>query len=138
MRWADIPFDASQRTLRQFAGLWLIFLCGLAFYWGYWREFTLVGWILAIVGVTFGTLGLLSPQAMRPIWVGALVVTFPIGWTVTHILLAVLYYGMFTPLALVFRLIGRDLLARHHAPETDTYWTPKPAVTDVRRYYRQF
>jgi hypothetical protein len=52
--------------------------------------------------------------------------------------LGLLYYGIFTPLALVFRLKGRDPLMRFRRPETQSYWIPKPAITDLRRYYRQF
>jgi hypothetical protein len=138
MRWADIPFDASHRTLRQFAGLWVLFVGGLAWYWGYWREFTTVGWVLAVLALTIGPLGLVWPAAIRPIWIGLLTLTFPIGWVVSHILLGVVYYGMFTPLSLFFKLIGRDLLTRRRPPQAETYWVPKPAVTDPRRYYRQF
>lgn len=138
MRWADIPFDASQRTLRQFAGLWLGALCALACYWGWWRGYPTTGWILAALAVTIGPLGLLAPHLIRPVWAASLIVTFPIGWLLSRVLLGVLYYGLFTPFALVFRLIGRDSLARHRRPTGETYWIPKPAITDLRRYYRQF
>ena len=30
MQWSDIPFDPSRKTLRQFAGLWLVFFGGMA------------------------------------------------------------------------------------------------------------
>ena len=30
MHWSDIPFDPSRTTLRQFAGLWLVFFGGMA------------------------------------------------------------------------------------------------------------
>ena len=36
-----------------------------------------------------------------------MIVAFPIGWAVSHIMLAALFYGLFTPVALVFRTIGR-------------------------------
>ena len=137
MRWADIPFDATQKTLRQFAGLWLVFLGGLACYWGLWKANPTAGLILGALAVTIGPLGLVAPHLMRPIWMASLIVTFPIGWVVSRVLLGVLYYGLFTPFSLVFRLIGRDPLLRHR-PEGDTYWIPKPAITDLRRYYRQF
>lgn len=138
MRWADIPFDATTRTLRQFAGIWLVFLGGLAVYWGWYRGYTMAGWILAALAGTIGPLGLLAPQLIRPIWMASLIVTFPIGWVVSRVLIGILFYGVFTPFALVFRLIGRDALQRHSKPGGDTYWVPKPAVADVGRYYRQF
>lgn len=138
MRWADIPFDAPRKTVRQFAGLWLVALGALACYWGWWREHTTVGWVLLVLAVTVGPLGLVAPHLIRPVWMASLVVTFPIGWLLSRVLLGVLYYGLFTPFALVFRLIGRDPLARHNRPASETYWVPKPAIVDLRRYYRQF
>jgi hypothetical protein len=54
------------------------------------------------------------------------------------VLLGLLYYGMFTPLALFFRLIGRDPLRRKIDRQAASYWekfenTPTPAS-----YFRQF
>jgi hypothetical protein len=65
-------------------------------------------------------------------------VTFPFGWAVSHLLLAILFYGLFTPLGLIFRLLGRDPLRRQRPLEQASYWTMKPAATDVRGYFRQF
>ena len=42
-----------------------------------------------------------------------MVLAFPIGWTVSQVILAVMFYGLFTPIGLVFRLIGRDPLQPH-------------------------
>ena len=39
-----------------------------------------------------------------------MVLAFPIGWTVSLVLLGLVYYGLFTPIGLVFRLVGRDAL----------------------------
>ena len=52
--------------------------------------------------------------------------------------MAVLFYGVFTPIGLFFRLIGRDPLHRRFQPEADTYWVARRPATDVRRYFRQF
>src|SRR5262245_59316011 len=100
MRWADIPFDASHRTLRQFAALCIVFFGALACYWGLWRHSPTAGLVLGVLAVAVGGLGLVKPEAVRPVFAAWLVVAFPIGWTVSHLLLAVLYYGLFTPLAL--------------------------------------
>ena len=34
MQWSDIQFDPPRKTLRQFAGLWLVFFGGLALWQG--------------------------------------------------------------------------------------------------------
>ena len=45
---------------------------------------------------------------------------------------------IFTPMALIFRLIGRDALQRKIDHQASTYWQPKPQPRNSRSYYRQF
>jgi hypothetical protein len=53
-------------------------------------------------------------------------------------MLAVMYYGIITPLAVWFRLRGRDLLARKPAPNRASFWAPKHTPSDMRAYFRQY
>lgn len=128
---------ASDRTLRQFAGLWLLVVGGLAGWHGLVRDSHAVALGLGTLAILVGTLGLARPRAVGPLFTGLMLVTYPIGWLVSRILLVVLFYGMFTPVALLFRLIGRDALVRRRRPAGPTYWAAKPEATDVRRYLRQ-
>jgi hypothetical protein len=137
MNWSDIPWSPPARTLRQFAGLWIGCFGGLAG-WHALQGHPTWAPSLAALAVTVGPLGLMRPRLVRPIFVAWMVVTFPIGWAVSRLALAFLFYGVFTPLGLWFRLSGRDLLGLRHRPERTTYWTLKPAVHDVHRYYRPF
>jgi hypothetical protein len=85
-----------------------------------------------------GGLGLIRPAAMRWLFVGATVLAFPIGWVVSQVMLAVMYYGIITPLAVWFRLRGRDLLSRKPAPNRASFWAPKHTPSDMRAYFRQY
>jgi hypothetical protein len=138
MRWSDLPLSPSDRTLRQFAGLWIVFFGGLACWHGLFRGHEIASIVLAILAITFGPLGLVKPRALKPIFVAWMVVAFPIGWVVSHVLLGCLYYGVFTPVGFFFRLAGRDPLELKRPAGKSTYWVTKPAATDVRRYFKQF
>jgi hypothetical protein len=138
MRWSDIPFSPQPRMLRQFAGLWLAFFGGLAAWQGLVRGRVGVALALAVLAVAIGGLGLARPRLIRPIFVGWMVLAFPIGWTISLVLLGLVYYGLFLPIGLVFRLVGRDALQLRPRPNLTTYWTSRPEVADVRRYFRQF
>ena len=81
--------------------------------------------ILAVLALTIGPLGLVRPAWMRFIYVGWTVLAFPIGWTVSLIMLATMFFGLFTPIGLIFRLLGRDLLQRIRHPDLESYWVPK-------------
>lgn len=138
MKWSDISFTPSATTLRQFAGLCLVFFGGLAIWYGFFRDSPLIGSVLAVLALTIGPLGLVRPALIRPIFVGWMIIAFPIGWTVSRILLALIYYGVFTPIGLFLKLIGRDVLARSQQPTRDSYWETKPMPATLHSYFRQF
>lgn len=138
MQWSDISFAPSARTLRQFAGLWIVFWGGMACWQGLMHERWVAAACLAVLAVSVGSLGLWRPSIIRPIFVSWMVVAFPIGWVISHVLLGLIFYLVFTPVSLIFRLIGRDQLRRLPHPELDTYWELKPVSTDVHGYFRQY
>jgi hypothetical protein len=131
------PPPTTDRVLRQFAGLWMLVLGGLAgWHWfaGGHRTLALVA---AGLGLLVGTAGLARPSTIRPLFGGLMTITYPIGWLVSHVVLTVLFLGVFTPIAVLFRLIGRDALVRRRPPDVATYWRPRPMPDDVRSYFRQ-
>jgi Saxitoxin biosynthesis operon protein SxtJ len=138
MNWSDLPRDPSPRLLRQFAALCLVFFGGAAVWQGAVRGRVELAAVLAALAVTIGPLGLVKPRAVRPIFVGWVVLVFPLNWLVSHLFLGLIYYGLFTPTGLLFRLMGRDVLLRQRPSDRPTYWSPKPQPDDVRRYFSQF
>src|SRR5436309_12112846 len=110
MQWTDIPLSPSARTLRQFAGLWLGFFAALAGWHGLARGRTAAAALLLAAALLPGVAGLLRPRLLRPLFVGCTLLTFPLGWLTATLLSALLYYGLFTPLGVFFRLRGRDAL----------------------------
>lgn len=138
MRWSEIQFRPDDRTVRQFAGLWIVFFGGIAVYQGCFRERTTVALTLGAVAAVVGLIGLAVPRMIRPIYVAWMIAAFPIGWVVSHLILAIIFYGLFTLVALFFRLIGRDALQRGPHPELDSYYVPKPMPTDPALYLRQY
>jgi len=138
MRWSDIPFDPSQRMLRQFAWLFLAVFGAMALFQILAKDRFTLGLALAALAVAVGAIGTIRPGWLRYLFVGWMILAFPIGWTVSQIMLASIFYGLFTPFGLVFRLVGRDSLGRTRQPNRESYWEPKPAPNDLRRYFKQF
>ncbi len=138
MQWSDLSRMPTPKTLRQFAGLWLAVFGTLACWQGLVRNRLAPALALAALALAIGPLGLARPRAVRWVFVGAQIITFPIGWLVSQCVLALLFFGLFTPMGLVFRLLGRDALDRRRKQEISTYWTPKPAAANLRSYFRQF
>jgi hypothetical protein len=138
MNWSDLPLHPSPRTLRQFAALWILFFAGVAFWHGSFGSHSPLAFFLAPLAISVGLAGLAKPPLIRPIFVAWMIAAFPIGWIVSRVLLACLFYGVFLPVGLWFRLLGRDVLNRRHDPGKATYWTRKPYATDLAGYFRQF
>lgn len=61
-----------------------------------------------------------------------------VGDAISFILMAVVFYGVLTPIAIVFRLLGRDVLERKFDPQASSYWTPHRKPTSAKRYFQQF
>jgi|SRR6185503_11891625 len=137
MQWSEVTAPPSPRTLRQFAALFLIvftLVAGLRVWRGDTGTATTV---IAVTGVVIGLLGLVRPAAIRYVYTGWMIAAFPIGWTISRIIVTLLFFVVFTPFALVFRLMGRDALRRRRHTLT-TYWMATNAEEPPESYYGQF
>jgi hypothetical protein len=135
----EIQWHPTGRQLRVFgvsgllasvaAALVLCFLWGAALFW-------------AILVLTAGTAiflcSLISPRLARILYVGLALVGLPIGFVISLVLLAAFYFLLLTPLAFVFRLIGRDSLHRRWDAKVTSYWVPHQTNEDTERYFHQF
>jgi hypothetical protein len=99
-----------------------------------------IRWCAAVAafGVFVWLSGLVSLTLTRYIYVILMAATLPIGFVVSLILMSVFYFGLITPLSLVFRLIGRDVLCRKFDPGASTYWVLHQQTTKPERYFQQF
>ena len=136
MRWSDIPFKPAAATLRRFGVLGALLLALAAGAQFFAHENAAVALVLLALAVVALAVGNAFPWVLRPVFVGWMVLVYPIRWLTSHLILAFLFYCMFTPLGLFFKLIGRDVLALSPS-EQDTYWIDKPPAEDVRSYFRQ-
>jgi hypothetical protein len=128
----------SRRQALSFAALWLpgFLLLVAALLWRRQHSLPLSG---ALVGVAVlsALVGLAVPAAARALFVGAMYVTFPIGWVVSHVLLLVIYYVVFTPVGLIGRLFGYDPMRRRFDREARSYWVEHEAPSETTSYFRQ-
>src|SRR5215510_9033893 len=92
------PFRPSERMLRQFGWIWLVFFSAAASWqWLHYQR----GWlakVLLTIAVTIGPVGIAWPGAIKPVFVVWMAVVYPVGWIVSHVLLASVFYGLFSPI----------------------------------------
>ena len=132
-----IQWNPSTKQLRQFAGIWFPAFCGLVGWsiarnTGYWHEVE-IGW--AIAGI-ISIAGLVFPPLIRPIFVGLILLTYPIGWVVSHVLLGLIFYGVVTPIGLLLRATGHDSL-NLNPPQGPSMWKRPVGKTGAASYLRQ-
>ena len=137
MKWFDLPLKPTPRVLRQFAAAWLVFFLAAAAQQMFLRHCATAAGVLGAIALV-GLVGLLKPFAVRWLFVGATIAAFPIGWTMTQLALAVMFYVVLTPLALVFRWRGRDELQLRRKPGQSSFWITRLPERDVKRYLKQF
>lgn len=134
----DINWRPSLKELRGFALLWLLFF-GLLGVWFFLRGSTetLIS-VLFGVAIIGGLAGLIFPSALRPVYVVWMCLAFPIGWLVSHLLLATIFFGLLLPTGLLLKACGYNSLHRKFDRNARSYWTPRPEPDDPKRYFRQF
>jgi hypothetical protein len=104
------------------AALFLTLVSGLL-----WRR----AWIpdLAVQAILFAlatllVLALIRPVAFRPFYRAAMRFSHAVGQVVGRILLVLCFIFLLTPLALLLRLLGHDLLQLRRPINRQTYWRP--------------
>jgi len=137
MQWSDVSLQPAPRLLRQFAALWIALFMALAAMNVFWRVEPRRAVAFTVIAMAVGLPGLARPLAIRWIYVGWMIVAFPIGWTVSQLVMTVLFYGLFTPISFVFRLAGRDALERRSRHGMQSYWVKRAMSEDLRSYFRQ-
>ena len=111
---------ATQKELRHFGllvgavfaviGLWpLVF-----------RSEPLRLWALGPGGLLI-LLGAVLPQVLAPIHKGWMWLGHVLGWINTRILLGIVFYGLVTPIGLLFRLMGKDTMRKVFSGESPSY-----------------
>lgn len=131
--------DTSRRALRNF-GLVVggVFLGIVAF--AFWRrgfDITPVLTAIAIGASVLVVLALLAPRLLRPAHRVWMLLALVLGFVMTRVILAVMYYLVFTPIGLIMRVLGRDPMNRQFGDES--YWIERTVVDDsparLTKYY---
>ena len=134
----EINTTPSRRDLLWFGLLLPVFVAILGgLVWRRTGSLTVATAVWA-AGGTVAAVFALWPASRRRIYVGWMYAVYPIGWTVSHLLLGVVYFVVITPIGLAMRVIRRTPLERRLDPTAATYWVRHDPASSVKRYLRQF
>jgi hypothetical protein len=139
MSLASVNWNPSQKDLNGFRLASVIATAAIAVLL-YALKGVDIRWCAGIVafGAFVWLSGLVSLTLTRYVYLVLMVVTLPIGFVVSLVLMSAFYFGLLTPLGLIFRVIGRDALRRKFDPKAPSYWVPYQQTKKVERYFQQF
>jgi len=83
-------------------------------------------WASVIAGA-FGAMGLLFPKGLEPLHRVWMKIGEKLGWINSRIILGILFFGIFTPMAFVMNLLGKRPLQLGYDPKASSYRIPKKA-----------
>ena len=135
----EINRNPTRHEVRQFACLWLpgfLLLMGVLVWhrWGLSNAAILLGGVALLIAA----LGLSSVSIGRAFYLAWMTAVYPIGWTVSFLLLAAIYFVVLTPLGLTMRVLRRRPLGLEFNRSAKSYWTPRSDSTRIEKYFRQF
>ncbi len=130
--------NPSKKELRWFGVMFAVF-CGLfgLIVWQVWGRPGIARWMWIISG-GIAAIYCLMPPLRKPMYLGWLYAAYPIGWTVSHLLMGAIYYLILTPIGLIMRAVGYDPMCKNFDPDATTYWRDHSTAKDKRSYFRQF
>lgn len=135
----EINRNPSPGQLRLFAGVGVPGLCLAAGALLWWKaRLPAAAWAVWAAGAVVALAGLARPALVRPVFIGLSYAAAPAGWVMGVVLLALVFYGIMTPIGLVMRLMARDPLARKFDRSAGSYWVARRPTDDVERYFRQY
>ncbi len=134
----EINREPSRRELLWFGGLLSSFLAllGVVVYWRF--SAGTAARVLWALGPLVALLYYGVPPLRKPLYLAWTYAVYPLGWVVSHLLLAIVYYLVLTPIGLILRLSGRDAATRRFDPDAKTYWIKRQPVHDPARYFKRF
>jgi amino acid permease len=130
-----INSNSADKELRTFA---FTLSCALGFLGGLvlWRKGE-TGFLLWVIGLVILSMGLLKPRLLGPIHKGWMGISFLMGFFMTHLILALMYYLVFTPVALIMRALGKDPLRLKRDQNAKSYWISRPRSEFTKESYER-
>ena len=130
--------DSSPRELRKFA---LAMAVPLALIGGFllWREKEYYLYFFIASGL-FICPGMFVPVVLTPLHKAWMTFSVIMGWFMTRLILCILFFVVLTPMALLMKLLGKDLLDMKFKKEpSESYWLARKADESQKPdYTRQF
>jgi len=113
-------------------GIIFLIVAGFLFY----KENDSFQLFIYIAG-SFMSLGFLVPIILKPIYLVWMIFAVILGWFMTRFILSLLFYLVITPIGLVLRIMGKDLLELRKEEVQDSYWNMRDSEKEQNQNYEK-
>ena len=90
----------------------------------FWVAHHIRIWLLPIAFMLL-VLGLMKPQYATRVYKMWMSVSEAIGNLISKMIMIILFFGVFTPIAMLLKLLNKDLLHKKIERNSATYWTTR-------------
>jgi hypothetical protein len=117
----------TRSTFRWFG----LILGGILIVFGVFRHLT----FLDVIGILIVATALVEPEWIRPIHRTFLAGALVIGFFVSRLVLAVLYFGIFTLTKCLLVLFRKDLMGLRIEKKSSSYWNTATPTSDLTKMF---
>ncbi len=124
----EIP-KLDRKGLRDFAivtGGMLALIFGLFLPWIFERSYPYWPWI---VWAVLGGWGLIAPESLRPVYKAWMKFALLLGKVNTPLVLGIVFFLIFFPVAMVFRILRKDPMNRKFDKHSPSYRVPSNEIS---------
>jgi Saxitoxin biosynthesis operon protein SxtJ len=130
--------NPSRKDLAWFGLILLVLLAWIGLLAGRATHSPAVARAIWGLGIVAFVLYYAVPPLRKPMFVGWMYVTYPIGYVISHVLLGAIYFGLFTPAGWLLRLFGHDPMYRTFDRDASTHWVEREKREGPTSYFRQY
>ena len=137
MSFMQINWNPRKDDIRNF-GIMTLIMLPLISSLLLWKQHINITWAFAIsgIGAIFFMACLFSYRTGRFLYLSLMLLVYPIGLTISFLMIVLLYYAIIAPMGIVFKFLKKDPLHREFNGSINTYWVKHKDRKDINSYYR--
>lgn len=130
-----LEINPSDRNLRNFGFLFSGIFLALAI-WLFYKSIGSAPWFLGLAAC-FLLLAFVGRAILKPIYIGWMSIAVVLAWINTRIILGLTFFLIFTPMGIIARLLGKDLLQERIDKNASSYWIAREESPMPKSRYQQ-
>jgi len=92
--------------------------------------------LIFVIGISFILLGFFATKILKPIYIIWMIFATILGWIMTRVILAILFYLIVTPIGLIARLFGVKFLDVSWRNNVNSYWNKRDKIiSDIEKQF---